>query len=78
MTNYSETYSPPAPIVNVKLRNSVTLESIIDVPMLLDTGSDLTLIPRKYCDMIGAEVSKEKFLELEGFDRTTSIALRPS
>lgn len=73
MTKYSETYSPPAPTVNIKLRNPETLESTTDVPMLLDTGSDLTLIPREFCDIIGVEVSKTEFLQLESFDRTTGI-----
>lgn len=47
---------------------------MIDVPMLLDTGSDLTLIPQKFCDVIAVEASKTQFLQLESFDRATSIA----
>ncbi|MCC6329173.1 MAG: hypothetical protein IT174_11695 [Acidobacteria bacterium] len=73
MTNYSDTYSPPAPTINIKIRNPVTLESIA-VPMLLDTGSDLTLVPRFFCDKIGVKASETEFLELESFDRETSIA----
>lgn len=42
--------------------------------MLLDTGSNLTILPRLFCDMIGVEASKTEFLELESFDRETSIA----
>ncbi|HEY0459251.1 MAG TPA: aspartyl protease family protein [Pyrinomonadaceae bacterium] len=71
---YSETYSPPAPVATVKLRNPKTLESIADVPMLLDTGSDITLLSRNYCDEIGVEVSDTESLELEGFNQTTSVA----
>jgi hypothetical protein len=71
---YSETYSPPASIAKVKLRNPETLQSIADVPMLLDTGSDITLLSRKYCDEIGVEVSETESLELEGFNQTTSSA----
>jgi len=74
MTKYSETYSPPAPTANIKLRNPETLESVADVPMLLDSGSDITLLPRRFCDVIGIEASTKEFLELESFDKTTSIA----
>ena len=71
---YSNSYNPPAPIVKVKLRNIETLESVSEVPMLLDTGSDITLLPLSFCEEIGAEVSKTKFLELKGFNQSTSLA----
>lgn len=71
---YNENYSPSAPVANVKLRNPETLESIANVPMLLDTGSDITLLPKNYCDEIGVDVSKTESLELEGFNQTISIA----
>ena len=71
---YSEIYSPPAPVANVRLRNLDTLESIADVPMLLDTGSDITLLSRNYCEEIGIQISETEFLELEGFNQTTAVA----
>jgi len=71
---YSETYNPPAPLAKIKLRNPKSLEIIADVPMLLDTGSDITLLPKSFCEIIGAEISDTKFLELEGFNESTSIA----
>lgn len=74
MTSYSETYSPPAPTINIKLRNPATFEPISEVPMLMDTGADLTLIPRKFCDLIVADISKTKYLELDGFDGSISNA----
>lgn len=74
MRKYSETYSPPAPTAIIKLRNPETLESVADVPMLLDSGSDLTLLPRRFCNVIGVEASSKECLELESFDKTTSIA----
>ncbi len=42
--------------------------------MLLDTGSDVTLLPQSYCDEIGVEVSETESLELEGFNQTTTVA----
>lgn len=71
---YSETYIPPAPLALITLPNPETLESVTDVPMLLDTGSDITLLPKSFCDRIGVEASTSEFLELEGFNQTTSIA----
>lgn len=71
---YSDSYDPPAPVAQIKLRNSVDLNVISNVPMLLDTGSDITLLPKIFCDEIGAAVSTTKFLELEAFDQSTSIA----
>ena len=74
MTKYSEAYSPAAPVANITLRNLDSLESIHNVSMLLDTGSDITLLPRSFCEHIGAVVSETEFLELEGFDQSKSIA----
>jgi hypothetical protein len=71
---YNETYDPPAPVAEVKLRNPNRLESVANVAMLLDTGSDITLLPRTYCDKIGVEVSETESLELQGFNQTISVA----
>ena len=71
---YSENYGPPAPLAKIKLRNPKSLEIIADVPMLLDTGSDITLLPKSFCEKIGVKISETKFLELEGFNESTSIA----
>lgn len=74
MTKYSETYSPPAPIATIKLRNAETLETIAGVPMFLDTGSDITILPEAFCNKIGVEVSDSEFLTLESFDGKESVA----
>lgn len=74
MTKYSDGYTPSAPLASITLRNSDTLESIKNVSMLLDTGSDITLLPRIFCERIGAVVSETTFLELEGFDQSKSLA----
>lgn len=71
---YNLAYDPPAAVAKIKLRNYKTLEVVENVPMLLDTGADITLLPRSYCKKIGAEISETDFLELEGFNETTSIA----
>lgn len=48
MTKYSNAYEPPAPVAKITLQNAASLESVENVPMLLDTGSDITLIPRRH------------------------------
>jgi hypothetical protein len=60
---YSESYNPPAPIAQVKLRNPDTSETVVNVPMLLDTGSDITLLSKNYCNKIGVKVSETESLE---------------
>jgi predicted aspartyl protease len=71
---YNKNKKPPAPTAKVILRNIETLESISNVPMLLDTGSDITLLPKSFCEEIGVAISETDFLELEGFNNATSLA----
>jgi Retroviral aspartyl protease len=71
---YSENYKPPAPVAKVALRNRETLESILEVPMLLDTGSDITLLPKSFCDLINVNISDSKFAELTNFDDGKTVA----
>ena len=39
-------FSPPAPVANIELRDAVSGRVSANVPMLLDTGADITLLPR--------------------------------
>ena len=46
MANYDAVrYSPPGPIALVKLRGLNGAASVADIPMLLDTGADVTMVP---------------------------------
>ena len=45
MTKYNLGFEPPAPIANVDVRVIETSERIKNVKMLLDTGSDISLLP---------------------------------
>jgi hypothetical protein len=38
-------FAPPAPVVRVVVRHSEREQSIADVPMLIDSGADATLLP---------------------------------
>ena len=70
---YSNKHFPPAPIASVKIENMQTSESVEDIKMLLDTGADITIVPKKFCEKIGIKISDES-VELEGFNTAKSIA----
>ncbi len=44
------------------------------VPMLLDIGSDVTLVPRAAIERLGAALETDPSIELIGFDGTRSFA----
>ena len=51
----AENFDPPAPVAYVTLRHPATGVSLSDVPMPIDTGADITLLPREYLDELGVE-----------------------
>ena len=64
-------FCPPAPLASVILRNPENGLEETDVPMLLDTGSDVTLVPQIYAKRLNLSVSRE--FELMGFDNNKSL-----
>lgn len=67
-------FKPAAPIAIVTVRSPHTNVAVINVPMLLDTGADVTLLPR---DRISTLVEMEKLVQhaqLVAFDGTKSTA----
>lgn len=60
-------YDPPAPIALVNLRagNGATVS---DVLLLLDTGADITLLPRSAIARLGITPDPALTYELVGFD----------
>ena len=67
-------FVPPAPVAHVTLKNRNTGVAWADVPMLLDTGADVTLVPLAVIDHLGLEASSTVQYELEGFGGSTSLA----
>ncbi len=55
MPAYDDSFSPPAPIATVSLRHPGTGLTVPDIPMLIDSGADVTLIPRSSVDLLGLE-----------------------
>jgi len=67
-------FEPPAPVAHVTLRHPTTGASISDVPMLLDTGADVTLLPRETIEQLEVTPIEDKVYEVEGFDGGTKLA----
>jgi len=70
----SNFFSPPAPVAKVMLRNSESGATLADVPLLIDSGADVTLLPKASVDFLGISVSANSGYELTGFDGSASIS----
>jgi hypothetical protein len=67
-------FEPPAPMAEVTIRSLDRAAVRPDVPMLLDSGADVTLIPRVAADTLGETVVPDGQYELTGFDGSVSFA----
>lgn len=67
-------FTPPAPVARVILRNPHTGATANDVPMLIDSGADATLLPRPSVVKIGIQPDPDQSYELMGFDGGISIS----
>jgi hypothetical protein len=67
-------FDPPAPVAKVILRQPESGVFITDVRMLMDTGADVTLVPRETIEQLEVAPIKNKVYELEGFDGGTKLA----
>ena len=67
-------FDPPAPIEKVAIRHPTSGATISDVPMLLDTGADVTLLPRALIEQLGISIDPNEGYELKGFDGNLSVA----
>jgi hypothetical protein len=70
----SNLFDPPAPLARVSLRNFHTGNAVSDVPMLIDSGADLTVLPSTFVDELGSGIEAVGGYELEGFDGRKSVA----
>lgn len=67
-------FDPPAPVAKVTLRNPETGVTISEVPLLIDSGADATVIPQASVTLIGVVAIPDTRYELEGFDGSVSNA----
>lgn len=65
-------FAPPAPLGLVTLRNTATGASVSAVPALLDSGADVTLVPREAVLRVGLSIDPAAVYELMGFDGARS------
>lgn len=64
----SNLFDPPAPVALVSIRDPGSGNVVSNVRMLLDSGSDLTLIPERLINDLNLEVDQSTTFELTGFD----------
>jgi hypothetical protein len=67
-------FNPPAPVARAILRNTQSGATISDVLLLVDSGVDVTLLPRKAVEGIGVPLTAGQGYELMGFDGSKSLA----
>ncbi|MGA2060188.1 MAG: retropepsin-like aspartic protease [Thermoguttaceae bacterium] len=64
-------FDPPAPVAIVTIRTLDRSHSRSDVAMLIDSGADVTLIPKACAENLELEGATEVGLHLQGFDGGT-------
>jgi hypothetical protein len=67
-------FDPPAPLAQVTLRIPGDGTSVSGVPMLLDSGADVTLVQRSSVDQLGAIIDSNTTYEVYAFDGTVTFA----
>ncbi|MBS1809792.1 MAG: hypothetical protein JST84_16645 [Acidobacteria bacterium] len=70
----SALFSPPAPVAKAMLRNPDTGVTLADIPMLIDSGADVTLLPMPSVNILGIIPDVNQTFELTGFDGNRSAA----
>ena len=68
-------FAPPAPLARVTLRDPDSGATQADVPMMLDTGADATLLPQALVASLGVSVTQGQQYEVIGFDGHSSLAV---
>lgn len=75
MTPYDiSSFDPPAPVAYVTLQHPTGDAKWLDVPMQIDTGADVTLIPEQAVSRLGLTVLTDTSYELEGYGGTITQA----
>ncbi len=63
----SSQFDPPAPIAQVTLVNPANGTALTDVPMQIDSGADVTLLPRAVVEKLGIAPLASQY-QVAGFD----------
>ncbi|HVS21446.1 MAG TPA: retropepsin-like aspartic protease [Pyrinomonadaceae bacterium] len=70
----SNLFNPSAPLARVILRDLRNGNTANEVPMLIDSGADITLVPKTSIDKLKSEIDPSEGYELKGFDGHRSVA----
>lgn len=65
MMKYDEDYEPPAPVAQIQIRKIETGERVKNISMLLDTGADISLLPRQSVEKLGIKPLFNERINLE-------------
>jgi predicted aspartyl protease len=69
-----ERFSPPAPLALVTCKHPDSGATWVDMPMLIDTGADVSLLPQKALEKLSLSAVPDRRYELVGFDGNLSTA----
>jgi hypothetical protein len=69
MPAYDDRFAPAAPVAKVSLRHPDSGASIANIPMLIDSGADATLLPESAIASLGLAGTGERY-GLVAFDGT--------
>src|SRR6266545_2776095 len=64
----AESFEPPAPVAHVTLRNPATGVLLSEVPLLMDTGADATLLPSNAVERLDIKPEEDTDFEVQVFD----------
>lgn len=67
-------FDPPAPLAQVTLRVPGNGTLVSAVPILLDSGADVTLVQRSFVNRLGAILDSDTTYEVYAFDGTVTFA----
>lgn len=70
----STAHRPPAPVALVSVRLLNGTVTVSNVPMLIDSGADVSLLPMEFVGTLIELASITAQYEVEGFDGTKSLA----
>jgi len=70
----SSLFDPPAPVALVSIRDPSSGNIVSGVRMLMDSGSDLTLIPERFVKELDLALDQSTSYELTGFDGHSTVA----
>ena len=67
-------FNPPAPVSYITIINPKNDFEKSRIPVLLDTGSDITLVPKFAIENLDLDFSESKEINLESFDGKRSVS----